>query len=407
VDNFGKLSYGISFVGLFSTIPTLGLTAILVRNIVNEEKATSEILGTAFLLRLVASLFTITLIAFSIWQVDERFDIRSITVALSLTLIFTPFDTIEIWFQSQVMNGVLAIFKSFQLILISLVKIAFITFHLSLMAFVWLFVVEQLIKIIGMLWLYQNHHQSILQWKVNWARGMDMLRDSWPLIFSGAMVMLYMRIDQVMLGNMASVEAAGNYAAAVRFSECWYFIPLVICDTVFPAILRSRQRSTEEYRYRLQLLYDIMAWISIGVAIPMTIFSVPLIVALLGQEYLEAGKILAWHIWAGPFVFLGIAQSKWLMAENLARFNFFQTSLGAIVNVMLNCLLIPRYQGIGAAIATVISYSISTHISCLFFRPLFSGGWMLTKALFIPFRLRQNLFYFEQLKNLLGQSALL
>jgi len=392
-ENFGKLSYTTSFVALFSVIAQLGLNAIVVRNIVHEEKAAPEILGTAFVLKLIASLLTIIITGIAVWTFDPDPKVRWMTLIISFSLMFSAFDAIEFWFQSQVLSGVLAILRSIQLILSSLSKLSFIAFKLPLMAFVWLILAEQVVKVLGMLWVYPKYHQSIGQWRVNWSKGLEMLRDSWPLILSGAMVTIYMKIDQVMLGNMANTQAVGNYAAAVRFSEIWYFIPMAICSSVFPAVIRAKQRSREEYYARLQQLYDLMAWIALAIAVPMTFVSVPLLTNLLGKEYTEAGQILAWHIWASPFVFLGVAQSQWLMAENFTRLSFVKTSLGAITNILLNLVLIPNYGGVGAATATVISYAISSHVSCIFYPPLFVNGWMLTKALFIPFRIRQNLLY--------------
>jgi O-antigen/teichoic acid export membrane protein len=227
-----------------------------------------------------------------------------------------------------------------------------------------------------------------------------MLRDSWPLILSGVMVTIYMKIDQIMLGNMTSNEEVGNYAAAVRFSEIWYFIPLAICSSVFPAIIRAKQRSEEEYYDKLQQLYDLMAWISLVIAIPMTFAAIPLMTTLLGEEYTKAGEILAWHIWGGPFVFLGVARSQWLMAENMTRFSFATSLLGAITNIVLNLSLIPIYKGVGAALATAISYALAAYISCLFYPSMFYTAWMLTKALFIPFRIHQNLIYLSYVKKI-------
>jgi O-antigen/teichoic acid export membrane protein len=400
-ENFGKLSYTTSFVALFSVIAQLGLNAIVIRNIVQEEKAAPEILGTAFVLKLIASSLTIIIIGMAIWTFDTDPNVRWMTLIIAFSLMFSAFDAIEFWFQSQVLSGVLAILRSVQLIMSSLIKLSFIAFKLPLMAFVWLILAEQVVKVLGMIWVYLKYHQSMLRWRFNWSKGWQMLQDSWPLILSGVMITIYMKIDQVMLGNMANAQAVGNYGAAVRFSEIWYFIPMAVCSSVFPAILRAKQRSKEEYYARLQQLYDIVAWMALAIAIPMTFVSVPLLTTLLGKEFAEAGQILAWHIWAGPFVFLGVARSNWLMAENLTRFSFLTTSLGAIVNVWLNFLLIPPYSGVGAAIATVLSYAVASHISCLLYPPMFKSGLMLTKALFIPFRFEQNLLYFSKIKQVL------
>ena len=63
-----------------------------------------------------------------------------------------------------------------------------------------------------------------------------------------------MKIDQVMLGNMSSSMELGNYAVAAKLSEIWYFVPTAICSSLFPSIIRTRQRSKVAYYDRLQKL---------------------------------------------------------------------------------------------------------------------------------------------------------
>jgi Na+-driven multidrug efflux pump len=106
-----------------------------------------------------------------------------------------------------------------------------------------------------------------------------------------------------------------------------------------------------------------------------------------------------WHIWAAPFVFLGVARSQWLNAENLTQLSFATTFMGAISNVLLNFVLIPPYAGVGAAIATLISYAIAAYFSCIFYPVLHRTFGMLTKALLIPFRVQQNILYIKQILN--------
>ena len=399
-ENFGKLSYCLSLVGMFAAIAKLGLDNIVVRNLVQEEDSAQEILGTAFILKLIGSLATVALIIYVTFALNDDPQVHWITTIIALGLVFNSFEVIDFWFQSKVLSGSIVIIRSIQLILSSLTKLLFISLGLPLSAFVWLILIDGILRTTGIVYMYFKHNQSTFLWKFNFAKAINMLRDSWPLILSGVMVTIYMKIDQVMLGNMASNEAVGNYAAAVKFSEVWYFVPIAICSSVFPSIIRARQRSKQEYYEKLQVLYDLMAWMSLAIAIPMTFLSSILITHLLGNGYTEAGKILAWHIWAGPFVFLGVARGKWLIAENFTHFSFATTALGAITNLWLNFLLIPAYGGLGAALATVISYGVSTHLACIFYPPIFKSGWMLTKALFIPFRIRQNVLYLKRVQNL-------
>ena len=404
-DNFGKLSYCLSLVGMFGAIAKLGLDSIVVRTLVKEEESAPEILGTAFVLKLISSLITIILIACVVFTLNKDPQTHWITIVIAFGLVFRSAEVVDFWFQSKVLSKSIVVVRSIKLIISSAAKLVFIFLGLPLGAFVWLLLADEIIQAVGIFWIYLKYTQRsgierTNKWKLNYARAMKLLEDSWPLILSGVMVTIYMKIDQVMLGNMASNEAVGNYAAAVRFSEIWYFFPTAICASVFPAIIRAKQKSKQKYYDKLQQLYDLMAWMSLAIALTMTLASDTLINVLLGTEYTEAGKILAWHIWAGPFVFLGVARNQWLIAENLTKLSFFTTSLGTIVNVLLNFWLIPIYDGTGAAIATVISYAVASYFTCMFHPKMFNTAWMLTRALFIPFRIRQNYIYLSHVKNI-------
>jgi O-antigen/teichoic acid export membrane protein len=401
-ENFGKLSYSISFVGLFEAIAKLGLDPIVVRSLVQEEKKTPEILGTAFFLKLMSSLATIILINFVILNVKDTSQLHWMILTIASGLALGAFDVIDLWFQSQILAGAIAAVRSVQIIFSSLVKLLFIYFKFPLIAFAGLIVADLIFRSCGMIWVYFKFHQSFLRWRFNRSQAIAMLKDSWPLILSGFTIALYLKIDQVMLGNMASIQEVGNYAAAVRFSEIWYFVPVAICSSIFPAILKAKQRNKQDYYDKIQQLYDLMVWLSLAIALVMSLNASTLMTALLGKEYLAAGGILAWHIWSSPFVFLGVARSQWLMAENFTRLSFATTSLGAVTNIVLNFLLIPTYGGTGAALATLVSYAVATYISCFLFPVMFRTAWMLTKALFVPFRIRQNLIYLSNVKSFLG-----
>jgi PST family polysaccharide transporter len=156
---------------------------------------------------------------------------------------------------------------------------------------------------------------------------------------------------------MVGDKAVGVYSAAVRVSEVWYFIPTTIVASVFPAILKARNSSEEQYYKKLQHLFDLMLWLSIGIALPMTFLSESVIKILFGETYLDASSILSIHIWASVFVFF---------AENRQILSFQRTTIGALANVILNFLFIPQFQAVGAATATIISYAIATIISDLF-----------------------------------------
>jgi PST family polysaccharide transporter len=179
-------------------------------------------------------------------------------------------------------------------------------------------------------------------------------------------VMIYMKIDQIMLGQMVGDEAVGIYSAALRISEVWYFIPMMIGASVFPALLEAKQNSEVVFYSRLQALFDLMSVISFAVAAAMTFASPYIIKALFGVDYFESSTVLVIHIWSALPVFIGVASSKWFIAENLQRLVLFRTISNCLINIVLNYFLIPVYGAVGAAIATLITQSAGTFFYDIF-----------------------------------------
>lgn len=396
-ENFGKLSYSISFVFLFLAITKLGLDQIVIRNLVNQKESTSEILGTAFMLKLLGCVSAFFMISVSILPSSEDAQIRQMTIIIAFSMIFTCFDVLDLWFQSQVLSKSVAIARSVQFIISNLAKLSFIWLKLPLIAFAYVFIADTLIRAIGMSWIYiQDNKHHLVPWKIDKFLAIDLLKNSWPLILSGVMSTIYMRIDQVMLGNMSTSQEVGNYAAAVKFSEVWYFIPTVICSSVYPAIIQAKQKSKEEYYLKMQQLYDFLVLLSLSVAMLVSFSSDFILTNLLGSEYSSASQILTLHIWSGIFIFLGVARGNWLVIENKTRLSLVTQMLGAVTNVCLNLLLIPQSGAIGAAVSTLVSYAVSSYLSSMLFPSMFHNGWMLTKALLVPLRIKTLLSMHKQ-----------
>ena len=217
-------------------------------------------------------------------------------------------------------------------------------------------------------------------------RAGELLRESWPLILSGLSITAYMRIDQTMLGQMNGFAEVGIYAAAIRLSEVWSFVPVAIAASAFPSLVESRKSNAASYNERLQRLFYLMTGLAYVIAVPMTFLSSRLMSALYGEEFAAAGPVLAIHIWGAPFMFLGVARGYWAVNEGLTKFVFATTILGTITNVALNFLLIRTYGPIGAATSLVASQIITSYLSTLWSRETRPVFVMQTKALF-PIRL--------------------
>ena len=364
VEQFGIFNYASAFVGLFITISTLGLDGIVVRSIVREPEKRSLILGTAFWLKLFGGVVALVLAVSCIVLVrrDDQLTIFLVAI-LSSVGIFQAFDTIDLWFQSQVQSKYSVIAKNTAFAIIALVKVFLISTHAPLIAFAWSGLGEVGLGAIGLMITYKISGYSPWLWSWSFPLAKTLLKESWPLILSGVTIMIYMKIDQIMLGEMVGDKAVGLYSAATRISEVWYFIPGAIASSVTPAIYAAKEISEALYYQRIEQFLRLLSGLAIVVAVPMSFLSGAIITILFGKSYEGSAYILAIHIWTSIFVFMGVGTSPWFIAEGLTQFALRRTIIGAVTNVFLNIFLIPAYGGVGAAIATVISQAFAAFFS--------------------------------------------
>jgi O-antigen/teichoic acid export membrane protein len=184
------------------------------------------------------------------------------------------------------------------------------------------------------------------------------------------MFVFYIKIDQIMVKEILGANSAGLYSVAINLSEVWYFIPNIIAASFFPAILSYKTKAQSIYYKRITNLYSLLFWISIVIAVFITLFGSTIINYLYGEEFLAADNILNIYIWSNVFFFFTTISSKWLVAEGFYLHSFYRNILGATINVVLNFILLEKIGVIGAAISTLISYSFVGLFYDLFFKEL-------------------------------------
>lgn len=384
-EQFGLLSYAQSFVFLFTAIATLGLDSIVVRELVKDNSQRNALLGTAFTLKLIGSLCILPLLWLGVQPTSNDSYTNLLIFIIASGTIFQSFNVIDFYYQSSVLSKYVAFANTITLAISSIIKIVLILNESSLLAFAIVGVFDTVILALGLIYFYwQKTHHSLREWQFDKVVAKRLLKDSWPLILSSVMISLYMKIDQVMIKEMLDNNAVGQYAAAVRISEAWYFLPMAICSSIFPAIINAKKVSEVLYYQRLQRLYSIMVWLGIAVALPVTFMSDWIISLLYGSAYIEAGQILMIHVWAGVFVGLGVASSAWINIEKLMLISTFRTAFGLVINVSLNYLLIIYIGIIGAAIATLLSQIFAAYVYDILDRRMHKNFKMKTSSLF-PF----------------------
>lgn len=363
-EQFGLFNFASAFVGMFGAIAGLGLQGVVVRDLVREPSSKEEILGSAMALQLIGGFVAYGLILATIfWLRPDDALAKTIVAILGSTMLFKASEVAVCWFESHVLSKFTVWVQNGTFLIFASIKVLLILKGAPLIAFVWATMAEGMAVALMMLIVLGMRGPRVRQLRMKIARAKTLFVDSWPLLLSGVAVMIYMKIDQIMVGQMIGDEAVGIYSAAVKISEVWYFVPMAIVSSVFPAILGAKERDEDVYYRSLQRLFDLLVWISVGVALLMTFLSTTIIALIFGVAYESAAPILAVHIWASIFVFLGVASGQWFLAENRQRLSLQRSVLGMIVNIILNFAFIPKFGALGAAWATVVSYAVAAMFS--------------------------------------------
>jgi len=401
--DFGILSYVLAVSAITGPLASLGLNHIVTKELVEHPDAAGSILGTVALLRKLGALAaTLCVLA---WVVvvppgDPRLPFYMVLIVGAGFVGSMTF--LQYWFLT---NGTMNAYAAAQVantLFFSLVRIGQVFLGASLDAFIVVAAIEVLTSGLLTYVAYRMVRSDRVAWTWDTTRARKLLSRSWTLTISGLTAAVYLKLDLIMLAEIGTAAEAGIYGAAARLSEIWYFVPTLLMTAMFPALLDFRSRSDILYRRRLQDILDVLAAAGTLLAIVIS-FTAPFIVDLLfGPAFAGAATILSIHIWSGVFIFMRALLSKWFIAEDLYTFSLVTHGLGAVANIVLNLVLIPAWGGVGAAIATLVSYAVASYVSLLVHpktRPVF---FMMTRALFWPRRLPELV---EQARKLITGRA--
>ncbi len=367
-SQFGLFNYAIAFVALFSSISKLGLDNIMVRDLIRHPDQRNIYLGTAFWLKLIGAILMLCIIYTVLQLAGDDDTTRLYIFIIAAGMIFQAFEVVDFYFQSQVLSKYVSICKLIQLFISALLKLYLIYIRADLVWFVMVSLIDQVTLAFTLFLAYRHKNIGRFLSRFDVFIAKKILFDSWPQIMTGLVIMFYMRIDQIMIGQILGEKEVGIYSASVRLSEVFYFIPMIITNSLFPAVIAAKKVNEKLYLKRAQNLFTLLIWLAIVIAIAITFSNEWLVVLLYGVDYRGAGKPLMISIWASIFVFYGVARGRWLISENRQIHGVICTGIGAVTNITLNLILIKDMGIMGAALATCVAQGISAVVVPLFFK---------------------------------------
>ena len=384
---FGRMNYVLAFVSIFSGVATLGLDVVAIRTLIGRPADAARILGTSMAMKLGGGLvaYLSMLVAFTLVSPEAI----GLAALAGLVLIFQSADVVECWFQSGSRMKYAVYARNAAFFVSALFKVVLILGHAGLEQLVLAGSAEIALAALFLFALYRRDACNPAAWRVDTGLARGMLKDAMPMLVSAMAILLYMRIDQVMVANLSGYREVGVFSAAVRLTELWYFVPVALMTALFPMMVSSRAGNPDKDAddRRTALLFGAMGWTGILLAACTSLASGWLVQLVYGSAFAAAAPVLAVQAWMAAFVFFGVARGRWLVTRNRQADSMYVDLVAIAINVAMNLLLIPRYGAFGAALASLATGLGANVLVALFSDAIRTSLKLYARGLALPFSL--------------------
>ncbi len=384
---FGLFAYASAWIAIVAGVSSLGMDALVVRDIIKRPEQAGMLIGTTIGFRLLTSLFGSLIVLGLVCTIrSDQLLVWGLVALLGVGAVVQALDSGELWYQSRIQMWRLVLPRLVLFLVINALKVIMILHGAGLVAFVGVSAVEWMASGLLTFAFVRWGKTGLGRLTINLERGWQLLGECWPLALSGLMVILYMKISQLMLAGLLNDTALGVYSAAIRIPEVVNFVPIVLASSLLPSLLRHRDQGPAVDRAARLRFYRLNVLISIAVCLPLSIGSPWIVRLLYGHKFQEAVPIMAVYAWTLPFVFLGVARSQCLLNERQTKCFIIFTFYGLIVNVGMNLLMIPRFGPLGAAWAAILAYAVAALGSSFLLATTRKTGQEQLLALVTPWR---------------------
>jgi len=357
-EQVGILTSAQSFWAMFGFLVSLGLDTIVVKYLVKYKSKKDYILTTAFIIKAIGSLLAIMTALFIsfIYSSDTIFHL--VLFIISLNAFFQSFIVIDLYLQANHISRYGAYSRIIARIVSSIFHICLLLLTNDIYLFASVNLLYNAVLIMIYLYLKRKHHLSISMSYFNKKLARFLLIKSLPLILSAISVPLFLQTDVLMINYILGSYETGIYSASVKLVMPLTLFSTAIMIAYFP-ILVSNKNDVNFVKTSMIEISSFLIWSGIIIASIVSIFSIEIISLLYSDEYERSAELLKLQIWTIVIAFIGPIGTRWLIMNNYQWIEFEKVVLAAIVNILLNMYLIPKYGAHGAIVASLFSYFVA------------------------------------------------
>lgn len=379
-SGYGLINYAASLVAFGLPIAQLGINHVIVQEFVNEPEKEGEILGTSLVLGSVSAVSCVLAIMVFVGFVNAGEQTTIIVCLLySISLIFQTMEMVRYWYQAKLIAKYTSIVSLVAYAAIAIYKILLLATGKSIYWFAVANTLDCLIIVISLLIIYFRLGGKRFSFSKN--RATKLVSIGKYYIVSSLMVTVFAQTDKIMLKLMLDEVETGYYSAAITLTMVTAFIFNAIIDSARPTIFKRLKLSTDAFENGIVQLYSIIIYLSLAQCICMTLLARPLIQFIYGNDFLPAASALRIATWYSTFAYVGAVRDIWLLAMKQQKVLWKINLSGAIINVVLNYLLIPVMGIKGTALASLCTQFFANFLITYLIRPIRRNNTLLIYSL--------------------------
>ena len=379
-SNYGLITYVASIVAFVLPIMQLGLSKTLVMDLIERPNEEGTVLGTAFAMNIVSALACMTAVYGYLCIVDSN-EPTTILVGFiySISLIFQATEIFNYWFQAKLLSKYVSIASLIAYVVVACYKIYLLVNGKSVVWFALSNSIDFAIISVILFVVYKKKGNQRLS--ISFKLGKEMLKRSKHYILSAMMVTIFQQTDRIMLKQILNETETGYYSAAITCVGVTAFIFQAIIDSFRPEILEAKKNKSKNYESDVSMLYCVITYLALIQCVVMTVCAKPIVLLLYGSKYINSITPLQIAVWFSTFSYYGAVRNIWILAENKQRYLWIINLSGAILNVVLNAILIPFFGASGAASASLVTQVFTNVIIGYILKPISYNNKLMYKGL--------------------------
>lgn len=361
--DFGILAFSFALAALAVAVGQLGLDGLVVREMARQPSEANALLGTTLALRSVGYLIgSILLVIVGLGMTagggNEGATERIVIVIAAIYVMLMPLQSVNPWYQANLRNDYIALANTLSRLLAAGFKILCVVWGLNVIAVAYGNLLQIVIAGLFLLFIYTTRfQQNPFKWRFRPPLARRLISESGWILLATALATIYVHVDQVMIRAFHSAAAVAPYAVAASFIALPYFVPIAITNAIFPTLIKSHKSDRDQFIRELKNIFFFYALVGYALMIFIALAGYLLIPYLFPEDFRLAKIYIFVMSGTVPLMTLLFLITRYTLIENVTHLTIWIHGVGAAANVVLNLLLIPTYGALGAAVATLISYS--------------------------------------------------